>query len=279
MNYYPRYPAHYVAKTMHLTMEQDGAYTRLLDWCYMNERPIPHASRYAIARAMTASERKAVDAVIGEFFSRTGDDWSNGRTVREIELAQPKIAASKVNGRKGGRPRKDNPAGSPKKPSGFSEQNPEETHVEPTAKAPQSPIFNQEQEHYQASSLVAHEPAQGGTTSAGRACLLMRQAGCPQSSPSHPDLLAALAEGVTPEALADTVREGLARSPPVGSPFAWAIATARGRREEGAKPIHRNSHGASHAAHRPSLAERAAEAHRFADERERELAAQAAEHL
>lgn len=52
MNYYPRYPAHYQTKTLHLTMEQDGAYTRLLDWYYANERPIPHAQRHAIARAM-----------------------------------------------------------------------------------------------------------------------------------------------------------------------------------------------------------------------------------
>src|SRR3546814_1366315 len=47
------------------------------------------------------------------------------------------------------------------------------------------------------------------TTDAGRACRLMRDAGCPSTNPSHPDLLAALAEGVTPETLGDTAREAV----------------------------------------------------------------------
>ena len=70
-------------------------------------------------------------------------------------------------------------------------------------------------------------------TDAGRACLLMRKAGCIQVNPSHPDLLAALAEGVTPETLADTAGEGIATGKT--SPFPWAIATARSRHAEGAR--------------------------------------------
>lgn len=73
-------------------------------------------------------------------------------------------------------------------------------------------------------------------TLAGQACVLMRQAGCFTTNPSHPDLQAAIAEGVTPQALADTVAEGLARAPPVAKPFAWAISTARARHAEGPRP-------------------------------------------
>ena len=135
VNYYPRYPGHYVAKTLHLTMEQDGAYTRLLDWCYLNERAIPHDARYAITRAMTAGERKAVDAVLAEFFAREGAGWENGRALNEIAAAQPKIAAAKANGKRGGRPKKTQDV-TQQKPSGFLK----ETHDEPSAKAPQSPV-------------------------------------------------------------------------------------------------------------------------------------------
>ena len=71
------------------------------------------------------------------------------------------------------------------------------------------------------------------STDAGRACLLLRQAGCARVNPGHPDLLAALAEGVTPEALRDTYAE----KPNATNPFAWAIATARGRHAEGPKQI------------------------------------------
>ena len=142
MNYYPRYPAHYVAKTLHLSMEQDGAYTRLLDWYYANERPIPHAQRYAIARAQTPSERRSTDTVLQEFFALENGAYEHERAGKEIEKAQPKIQAARANGRLGGRPRK-NPVASDEKPNGFSG----ETHGEPTAKAPQSPIPIEDQKH------------------------------------------------------------------------------------------------------------------------------------
>jgi hypothetical protein len=68
----------------------------------------------------------------------------------------------------------------------------------------------------------------------------MKEAGCGAGvNPSHVDLVAALAEGVAPEVLADTVREGIAAGKT--SPFRWAIAVARGRHKTGAAPPPRRS--------------------------------------
>lgn len=72
-------------------------------------------------------------------------------------------------------------------------------------------------------------------TEAGRACLLMRTAGCSQTNPSHPDLLAALSEGVAPEVLRDTAAEAIEAG--IGKPFAWAITTARNRHARGATAV------------------------------------------
>ncbi len=84
-----------------------------------------------------------------------------------------------------------------------------------------------------ASSPAAATTAPSPTpTSAGAACLAMRTAGCAQTNPSHPALLAALAEGVTAQTLADTVAEALASG--ITKPFAYAIATARSRHARGA---------------------------------------------
>jgi len=102
----------------------------------------------------------------------------------------------------------------------------------------------------------------GGVTEAGRACLLMRMAGCHSTNPSHPDLLAALAEGVTPEALGDTVAEGLSRSPPVAKPFPWAIQTARNRHAAGATPPNTTNTGGSNANPQLGSAEHVAEQRR-----------------
>lgn len=78
------------------------------------------------------------------------------------------------------------------------------------------------------------DPTDPVATLAGSACLLMRQAGCSRTNPSHPELLAALAEGVTPQALADAVAEAKARG--IDNPFVYAIKTARSLRAAGASP-------------------------------------------
>lgn len=72
---------------------------------------------------------------------------------------------------------------------------------------------------------------------AGEACLQMRRAGCLSTNPHHPNLVAALAEGVTPEALAACVTEAVDR-PDVSAQgaFAWAITTARNRHAAGPRP-------------------------------------------
>jgi uncharacterized protein YdaU (DUF1376 family) len=148
VNYYNRYPSHYLAATLHLTMEQDGAYGRLMDWYYSNERPIPDSKRTVIGRATTRKERSAIDFVLNEFFDRTedGTGWIQKRIESELSKATPKIEAARENGKKGGRPPKQKPSGFPEKnPVGF--QN--ETQTEPSAKAPQTPIYIQEQEQEQ----------------------------------------------------------------------------------------------------------------------------------
>jgi uncharacterized protein YdaU (DUF1376 family) len=237
-------------------MEQDGAYTRLMDWYYSNEQPIPHDQRYTIARAMTASERRSVDAILAQFFEKipekNGVVWTQYRIEKELLKARPAIEAARANGKKGGRPKQikenqqvtgnsetqpDNPeppeSETQKKPNGFLLGSETETHRgtqnEPSSKAPHTPYPNTPDRTQQAPEISER------ATAGGRACLLMRQAGCINANPSHLDLLAALDEGVTGETLADTVREGLARDPPVTKPFNWAIATARGRHAAGAK--------------------------------------------
>lgn len=106
-----------------------------------------------------------------------------------------------------------------------------------------------------------------GVTDAGRACLLMRQAGCHSTNPSHPELLAALKEGVTPETLGHTAAEGLARSPPVSNPFPWAIKTARNRHAAGAMPANPNTTGGTNANHQPGSADQVTEQRRKFEQR------------
>jgi Protein of unknown function (DUF1376) len=84
-------------------------------------------------------------------------------------------------------------------------------------------------------TLTASTHTPQSTDPIERACALMVEAGCKSVSKSRRELHAAIREGVTPEELADTVREAIAGSKT--SPFAWAITTARRRLAEAPKPV------------------------------------------
>lgn len=238
MNFYPRYPAHYVAKTLHLTMEQDGAYTRLLDWCYMNERPVPNGQRYAIARATKPSEKRAVDDVLSEFFSRVENEWENDRVSSEIAEAAPRIASAKANGRKGGRPKK---APDPGTPPGGAEKPSGKPGGIPSSKAPQSPIPNsppdtQDPHHAQSAAVwgqfEGHDLPSATPNPAARHAIALNRAGV-QVTSLNPDLVAYVAEGGTPEHLAE-----LAALPDFrGKPAAYVIRAARRMHAEKAAPV------------------------------------------
>jgi uncharacterized protein YdaU (DUF1376 family) len=258
VNFYPRYPAHYVAKTLHLTMEQDGAYTRLLDWYYANERGIPHAQRYAIARAQTPSERRSTDAVLDQFFTQENGVWANGRSDDEIATAQPKIKAARENGRLGGRPKK-NPPGSDQKPTGFST----ETHNEPSAKAPQSPIPNVPTDTPQRPPPAAavalegvfegHEAPRETPNPAAAYAIALTRAGF-QVTSMNPDLIAYVDGGGTVTHL-----QQVASLPDcAGKKAGYVLAIARRELADQAKAITGGSH-ANRPQGRESLVDRAAE--------------------
>lgn len=159
----------------------------------------------------------------------------------------------------------------PPKESRFSLESPPKTghgtvinHQEPIAL---SPADVGEREATGPGQRVDPPPRPPTPTWTGEVCRLMREAGCVRVNPSHPDLLAARAEGVPIDALADTAAEAVAAGKP--NPFAWAVATARGRHAEGAKPIATTTGAIRHAASQPreSLVDRAAQraARIFAD--------------
>jgi uncharacterized protein YdaU (DUF1376 family) len=134
VNYYPRYPGDYLSKTVALTMVEDGAYTRLMDWYYCNETPVLHARRYAVARATTSAERAAVDSVLEAFFVLDGDAYRHERIDEEIEKGRTRIDAAKVNGLKGGRkPKLKLPEDEqPRNPVGSEKEHVNGTQFEPS---------------------------------------------------------------------------------------------------------------------------------------------------
>jgi len=101
---YERHLGDYAKDTGHLSLLEHGVYTILTDRCFASGKPIPEKQIYRYARAQTSKEKRAVDAVLDEFFSLE-DGWYFSHMVQAYWQAKDKRAqTSKENGKLGGRP-------------------------------------------------------------------------------------------------------------------------------------------------------------------------------
>src|SRR5690349_20593088 len=136
----------YARDTGHLSLQEHGAYTLMLDTYYATNSPLPadYKALYRICRAMAAKEQESVRKVADEFFPIHDDGLRhNGKADEIIEKALPRIEAAKLNGAKGGRPKKEPNGLSDENPSG----NPTGSKTEPNGKAPQHQHQDQKQNH------------------------------------------------------------------------------------------------------------------------------------
>jgi len=234
VNYYPRYPGDYLAKTLDLTMVEDGAYTRLLDWYYSNERPITHERRYVVSRATTSAERQAVDTVLTTFFERDGEFWRHERADEEIAKAAPRIQSAKSNGSKGGRPKK-NPVGSPpENPVGSKNRNPtgNPDETQPQSSPEPTPERDTENHHQQGGGEPddPFPPESGGhpPTVYGAITRQLRAAGIARVNPGHLGFKALVDAGATADDFLAYVPQTLDAKP--RDPFKYLIGTLEGER-------------------------------------------------
>lgn len=86
MHYYQRNLGDYAKDTGTLTQADHGAYGLLTDHYYSTEKPLPldPDDLYAIGKAGTAAEKKAVDRVLAKFFKREADGYHHKRINAEI---------------------------------------------------------------------------------------------------------------------------------------------------------------------------------------------------
>jgi uncharacterized protein YdaU (DUF1376 family) len=128
MHYYQHNIGDYARDTSHLTVIEHGIYRLLLDWCYLNEKPIPTDRAMRVGRGYPSETH----SVLSEFFIETSDGWEHRRVSAEIEKYHRKAEANRENGKKGGRPKpKENPLGCDPPPSRNPNQEPITKNQEP----------------------------------------------------------------------------------------------------------------------------------------------------
>ena len=133
MHYYQFNIADYRKDTQHLSPIEHYIYRELMDWYYLDESPIPKETQQVLRRLRLVSENNQdLKNVLEEFFVEADSGWKHERIDREIAKYQSKAETARVNGSKGGRPKK------PKKTQPVNLANPEKTG----SKANHKPITN-----------------------------------------------------------------------------------------------------------------------------------------
>jgi len=99
MHYYQFNIGDYQSHTSHLSETEDLAYRRMLDWCYLHEKPLPvdpeEISR--LVRMRTHSESIAI--VLEEFFVNQNEGWFSERVNKEIQHYRDKIEKASKAGK------------------------------------------------------------------------------------------------------------------------------------------------------------------------------------
>ena len=107
MYYYQFNIGDYRADTAHLSILEHGIYRQLIDWYYLDEKPIPKETQVVMRRLRLGSnELHFLTNVLTDFFVLTDLGYFHSRIEKELEHYRVQFAKNRVNGLLGGRPRK-----------------------------------------------------------------------------------------------------------------------------------------------------------------------------
>jgi len=107
MHYYKFNIADYRKDTVHLNTVEHGIYRQLIDWYYLDEKPIPKETETVIRRLRLGSdEQKYLDIILKEFFKNTSKGYVHTRIEVDIHGYQENSDKNRANGKLGGRPKK-----------------------------------------------------------------------------------------------------------------------------------------------------------------------------
>lgn len=146
MHYYSFNIGDYAVDTRHLSLMEDLAYRRLLDLYYSSEKPINSDTKKVSRLIGMVDYPQEIAQVLEDFFILSECGYVQSRANDEISKFHAKADSARINGKKGGRPKKAkaNPAESeaePKITQSVNLANPEESG----SKANYKPLTNNQE--------------------------------------------------------------------------------------------------------------------------------------
>ena len=156
MHYYLFNIGDYRKDTVHLSRLEHGIYRDLIDWYYLEEQPIPKETHSVMRRLRLATddEAKALQNVLADFFSLTDDGFRQSRIDAEIAQYHANCEKNQMNGKKGGRPKRE-------KTQSVTSGLPTETQVEAkeTLTNNHKPITNNQEPSIKEANASLSEPS------------------------------------------------------------------------------------------------------------------------
>lgn len=96
MHYYQFNISDYKSHTEHLELLEDLAYRRMLDWCYLHEKPLPKNKEEIARMIRMRTHSDCIAVVLREFFTKNSDgEWIHKRVFLEIEKANAKSSKAR----------------------------------------------------------------------------------------------------------------------------------------------------------------------------------------
>lgn len=99
MHYFPFSPKDYMSKTNFLEPMEDLAYRRMLDYCYLNERPLPKDIAEIALLISMRTHSDSIAVVLHYFFELTDYGYINDRVERDIEAYKAKSVKARASAR------------------------------------------------------------------------------------------------------------------------------------------------------------------------------------
>lgn len=107
MHYYRFNIADYRKDTGHLSITEHYIYRSLLDWMYLDEKPIPKETQTVMRRlGLGTAGLASLNNVLSDFFIETENGYIQERVMDEIQQYNGMRKTNTSNGKKGGRPKK-----------------------------------------------------------------------------------------------------------------------------------------------------------------------------
>lgn len=97
MHYYTFKPKDYMSKTAFLEPLEDLAYRRMLDHCYLTEKPLPKDIEEIAMLIRMRSHTDSIKTVLHYFFELTADGYVNDKVQREIANYHEKSSKARAS--------------------------------------------------------------------------------------------------------------------------------------------------------------------------------------